>query len=202
MFDKVIEAAEWARKEINEKIPNMRCLTKADIKDRNFDLDLTKLTINVTKTGLSGYEVDEILAKEYNIQVDCSDTFNLIAIMGIGSDMDDVQKLVGALKEISKKYKGTQKNWILKIPSLATEMVMTPREVFLSHDIKKIPLAKSVGHVSAQVLTPYPPGIPVVIPGERISKEICDYLVEMASKGIRISGQEGDILKMVKVFAN
>ena len=202
MFDKVIEAAEWARKEINEKIPNMRCLTKADIKDRNFDLDLTKLTINVTKTGLSGYEVDSILAKEYNIQVDCSDTFNLIAIMGIGSDMDDVQKLVSALKEISKKYKGTQKNWILKIPSLATEMVMTPREVFLSHDIKKIPLAKSVGHVSAQVLTPYPPGIPVVIPGERISKEICDYLVEMASKGIRISGQEGDILKMVKVFAN
>ncbi len=202
MFDKVIEAAEWARKEINEKIPNMRCLTKADIKDRNFDLDLTKLTINVTKTGLSGYEVDSILAKEYNIQVDCSDTFNLIAIMGIGSDMEDVQKLVSALKEISKKYKGTQKNWILKIPSLATEMVMTPREVFLSHDIKKIPLAKSVGHVSAQVLTPYPPGIPVVIPGERISKEICDYLVEMASKGIRISGQEGDILKMVKVFAN
>ena len=202
MFDKVIEAAEWARKEINEKIPNMRCLTKADIKDRNFDLDLTKLTINVTKTGLSGYEVDSILAKKYNIQVDCSDTFNLIAIMGIGSDMDDVQKLVSALKEISKNYKGTQKNWILKIPSLATEMVMTPREVFLSHDIKKIPLAKSVGHVSAQVLTPYPPGIPVVIPGERISKEICDYLVEMASKGIRISGQEGDILKMVKVFAN
>ena len=122
--------------------------------------------------------------------------------MGIGSDMDDVQKLVSALKEISKKYKGTQKNWILKIPSLATEMVMTPREVFLSQDIKKIPLAKSVGHVSAQVLTPYPPGIPVVIPGERISKEICDYLVEMASKGIRISGQEGDVLKMVKVFAN
>ena len=116
--------------------------------------------------------------------------------------MDDVQKLVSALKEISKKYKGTQKNWILKIPSLATEMVMTPREVFLSQDIKKIPLAKSVGHVSAQVLTPYPPGIPVVIPGERISKEICDYLVEMASKGIRISGQEGDVLKMVKVFAN
>jgi len=202
MFDKVIEAAEWARKEINEKIPNMRCLTKNDIKDRNFDLDLTKLTINVTKTGLSGYEIDSILAKEYNIQVDCSDTFNLIAIMGIGSDMDDVEKLVAALKDISKKYKGTQKNWILKIPSLATEMVMTPREVFLSHDIKKIPLAKSVGHVSAQVLTPYPPGIPVVIPGERISKEICDYLLEMVSKGVRISGQEGDKLNMVKVFAN
>ena len=172
MFDKVIKVANWVRKEINTKIPNMRCLTKDDIKDRGYDLDLTKLTINVTKTGLSGYEVDSILAKEYNIQVDCSDIFNLIAIMGIGSDMSDGQRLLSALKEISKKYRGTQKNWILQIPSLATEMVMTPREVFLSQNIKKIPLTKSIGHVSAQVLTPYPPGIPVVIPGERISKEI------------------------------
>ncbi|MGE4385562.1 MAG: aminotransferase class I/II-fold pyridoxal phosphate-dependent enzyme [Endomicrobiaceae bacterium] len=201
MFSKVIEAAQWARKEINN-IPSMKCFTRQEMNALGFDLDVTKLTINVTKTGLSGYEVDSILAKEYNIQVDCSDTFNLIAIMGIGSDRDDVEKLVGALKDISKKYKGNQKNWILKIPSLATEMVMTPREVFLSHDIKKIPLAKSVGHVSAQTLTPYPPGIPVVIPGERITKEICDYLQDMASKGIRISGQEGEKLKMVKVFAN
>ncbi len=201
MLSKVIEAAHWARKEINN-IPSMKCFTRQEMNALGFDLDVTKLTINVTKTGLSGYEVDAILAKEYNIQVDCSDTFNLIAIMGIGSDREDVEKLVSALKDISKKYKGNQKNWILKIPSLATEMVMTPREVFLSHDIKKIPLAKSVGHVSAQTLTPYPPGIPVVIPGERITKEICDYLQDMASKGIRISGQEGEKLKMVKVFAN
>ena len=201
MLSKVIEAAQWARKEINN-IPSMKCFTRKEMNDLGFDLDVTKLTINVTKTGLSGYEVDAILAKEYNIQVDCSDTFNLIAIMGIGSDQEDVEKLVSALKDISKKYKGNQKNWILKIPSLATEMVMTPREVFLSHDIKKIPLAKSVGHVSAQTLTPYPPGIPVVIPGERITKEICDYLLDMAAKGIRISGQEGEKLKMVKVFAN
>jgi arginine/lysine/ornithine decarboxylase len=201
MLSKVIEAAQWARKEINN-IPSMKCFTRKEMNDLGFDLDVTKLTINVTKTGLSGYEVDAILAKEYNIQVDCSDTFNLIAIMGIGSDQEDVEKLVSALKDISKKYKGNQKNWILKIPSLATEMVMTPREVFLSHDIKKIPLAKSVGHVSAQTLTPYPPGIPVVIPGERITKEICDYLIDMAAKGIRISGQESEKLKMVKVFAN
>ena len=52
MFDKVIKVANWVRKEINTKIPNMRCLTKDDIKDRGYDLDLTKLTINVTKTGL------------------------------------------------------------------------------------------------------------------------------------------------------
>jgi ornithine decarboxylase len=81
-------------------------------------------------------------------------------------------------------------------------MVMKPRDVFLSNSTKKVSLEKAVGHVAAQTLTPYPPGIPVVIPGERITKEICDYLIDMSSKDIRISGQETEKLKMVKVFTN
>jgi arginine/lysine/ornithine decarboxylase len=81
-------------------------------------------------------------------------------------------------------------------------MVMKPRDVFLSNSITKVSLSKSVGHIAAQTLTPYPPGIPIVIPGERITQEICDYLMDTASKGIRVSGQENDKLKMVKVFTN
>jgi arginine/lysine/ornithine decarboxylase len=167
-----------------------------------FDLDVTKLTVNVTKTGLSGYEIEDILAKEYNIQLDYADLFNLVAIMGEGSTKSDVEAFVKALESISKKYHGKQKNWILKIPSLATEMVMRPREVFLSNNTKKVSLKKAIGHVAAQTLTPYPPGIPVVIPGERITKEICDYLIDMSSKDIRISGQETEMLKTIKVFTN
>jgi ornithine decarboxylase len=79
---------------------------------------------------------------------------------------------------------------------------MRPREVFLSNNTKKVSLKKAVGHVAAQTLTPYPPGIPVVIPGERITKEICDYLIDMSSKDIRISGQETEKLRMVKVFTS
>jgi arginine/lysine/ornithine decarboxylase len=201
-FDKVLEAARWGRLYINENIANMKCFSRDEIKKLGFDLDETKLTVNVTKTGLSGYEIESILAKEYNIQLDYADIFNLVAIMGEGSNKSDVEALVNALKDISKKYKGKQKNQLLKIPSLATEMVMLPREVFLSSNTKKIPLVKAVGHVAAQTLTPYPPGIPVLIPGERITKEICDYLIDMSSKDIRISGQESEMLKTIKVFTN
>jgi len=63
-------------------------------------------------------------------------------------------------------------------------------------------LSKAAGQISAQTLTPYPPGIPVLIPGERITKEICEYLMDMSAKDIRVSGQEGDTLKTVKVVAN
>jgi arginine/lysine/ornithine decarboxylase len=201
-FNKVLEAARWGRRFINENIATMKCFTRDEMKKLSFDLDETKLTVNVTKTGLSGYEIESILAKEYNIQLDYADIFNLVAIMGEGSNKADVEVFVNALKDISRKYKGKQKNQLLKIPSLATEMVMLPREVFLSGNTKKIPLVKAVGHVAAQTLTPYPPGIPVLIPGERITKEICDYLIDMSSKDIRISGQESEMLKTIKVFTN
>ena len=180
----------------------MKCFTRQEINKLGFDLDIPKLTVNVTKTGLSGYEIENILAKEYNIQLDYADLFNLVAIPGEGTIKSDIKVFVKALESISKKYHGKQKNWILKIPSLATEMVMKPREVFLSNSITKVSLKKSVGHIAAQTLTPYPPGIPVVIPGERITQEICDYLMDTTSKGIRISGQENDKLSMVKVFTN
>jgi arginine decarboxylase len=201
-FDEVINAAEWGRSYINSNIASMKCFTRREIQKLGFDLDVTKLTVNVTKTGLSGYEIENILAKEYNIQLDYADLFNLVAIMGYGSNKSDVEAFVTALEDISKKYHGEQKNWILKIPSLATEMVMRPREVFLSNSTKKVALKRAVGHIAAQTLTPYPPGIPVVIPGERITKEICDYLIDMSSKDIRISGQETETLRTVKVFTN
>ncbi len=201
MLEKVIQSAEYARAHIN-KIPGLNCFSREDINKLGYDLDQTKLTINVTRTGFSGYQIEDILANEYNVQIDCADIFNLIAIMGIGSDKSDVLALANALKDIAAKYHGYQRNWILQIPSLATEMVMMPREVFLSSKIKRVPLSKAAGQIAAQTLTPYPPGIPVVIPGERITREICEYLIDMSAKDIRISGQETETLKTVKVVAN
>lgn len=200
ILEKVIKIAESARKKINQT-RHFFSFTRKEIQARGYDLDVTKLTINVTKSGLSGQEIDAILAKEYNIQIDAADIFNLIAIMGIGTDKSDVTNLVNALEEIDTKYHGTAKNWSLQIPSLSTEMVLMPREVFLSKKTKRVPISKAVGHISAQTLTPYPPGIPILIPGERITKEICDYLMNLSEKELRVSGQESDTLRTIKVVA-
>lgn len=200
MLDRVIRNAESGRRRIN-RLKNFFCFTRNEIAARNFDLDPTKLTVNVTRSGMSGYEVEKILREEYHIQVDCSDPYNLIAIMGIGSDRSDVDALVNALTAIDKKYRGKEKISLLNIPSLSTEMVMMPRDVFLQHRVKRVPLSKAAGHISAQTLTPYPPGIPVLIPGERISSEICEYLLDLVSNDIRISGQETDTLRTIKVVS-
>jgi len=198
MLGRVIRWAEEGRKRINT-LKNFTCLTRADIRGRGYDLDVTKLTVNVTRTGLSGHEVEDILAKEYKVQVDAADLFNLIAIMGIGSDKSDVDRLVEGLTEIDHKYHGSAQNWLLEIPTLATEMVMLPREVVLHATTKRVPLARAAGHISAQTLTPYPPGIPVLIPGERITQPIINYLQQLAGKAIRVVGQEGDTLRSIKV---
>jgi arginine/lysine/ornithine decarboxylase len=201
-FNRIIKYAEYGRSYINDNFNFMKCITRSEINKLGFDLDVTKLTVNVTKIGLSGYDIENILSKKYNMQLDYADVFNLVAILGEGSNKDDIDSFIYALQEINNKYHGKQKNWILKIPSLSTEMVMNPREVFLSNKTKKLSLKKAVGHIAAQSLTPYPPGIPILIPGERITKEICDYLIDMSSKNIRFSGQESNNFKTVKVVTS
>lgn len=198
MLGRVMKWGEEGRARINT-LKNITCITRKDIQDRGYDMDVTKLTINVTRTGLSGNEVEDILAEKYKVQVDAADLFNMIAIMGIGSDRSDVDRLTDALAEIDHKYHGAAQNWLLEIPTLTTEMVMLPRDVFLSAKNKRVPLSKAAGHISAQTLTPYPPGIPVLIPGERITQNIVDYLQHLTGKNIRVVGQEGDVLRTIKV---
>jgi len=200
IFGRLIRLAEQARERIN-RLQRVYCFTQGEIRAKGYDLDVTKLTLNVTRTGLSGHDVEHLLAFEYGVQVDCADLFNLIAIMGSGTTRQDVEKLLSAVEAIDKKEPGEEKNWVLQLPSLATEMVMTPRDVFLQHRAKRVSLSKAAGHISAQTLTPYPPGIPVLIPGERITKEMCDFLMDLADKDIRVSGQETEALRSVKVVA-
>ncbi|MFC1485290.1 aminotransferase class I/II-fold pyridoxal phosphate-dependent enzyme [bacterium] len=201
LINEMIENANYITSRRGE-FSKFKFLNKEHVLTKGYDLDVTKVTINVTETGLEGQIVSEILAKEYNIQFDCSDFFNLIAILGVGTKVDDMTKLINALKNIEKKVGGHLTSNSVQLPSLTTEMVLSPREVFLFEKTEIIELKNAFGYISAQTLTPYPPGIPVLIPGERITKEICDYLINLDSKRIRISGQERknlDYIKVVKV---
>jgi arginine decarboxylase len=201
ILEKLMQNCERARSQINA-LKDFTCLTRTDMKGRGYDLDVTKLTINVTRTGYSGQNISEMLTKEYNIQVDAADLFNLIAITGTGTDRSDLDRLVHALTVLDKMKQGAAQNWVLKIPSLSTELVMNPRDVFLLYRSKRVPLRKAIGHISAQPLTPYPPGIPVLIPGERVTAEIVEYLEDLNERAVRVSGQEAEELKTVRVVAS
>jgi arginine/lysine/ornithine decarboxylase len=199
LFGALLAHCAEAREELN-KLPNIFAMTREEMHNDHHDMDATKLTVNVTRTGLTGYRIEDVLAEEFRIQVDCADMFNLIAITGIGTTENDLERFVSAMGEIARRQTGDEQNWKLELPPLTTEVVMLPRDAFFSHNVKRIPLSKAASHISAQTLVPYPPGLPVLTPGERITQDIVVYLQDLAAHTVRISGQESEALKTIKVI--
>lgn len=185
LLDKAIRLAREARTKIN-KISGMTCFGE----DAVGLFDITKLTIDVTQLGVSGYHVSRSLNSDYNIQVEMADAFHILVIVSLGDRKDDLVRLVDALRDIAQKLQGNKKR--PKLPPLSmidfeNEVVMTPREAFFS-DYQYVPLEDSVGRVSGEIVTVYPPGVPVLVPGERVVPDTLSYVTQMLALGATVDG--------------
>ncbi|MFQ5455892.1 MAG: aminotransferase class I/II-fold pyridoxal phosphate-dependent enzyme [Nitrospirota bacterium] len=184
LLDRAIRLADNARTGIN-KIKGLSCPGR----ELDWELDVTKLTITVKDIGISGYEVAKILNREYNIQVEMADPFHILVIVSIGDRRDDLIHLVSALKDIADKYYAKAKSLILDhiliIPE--QEQLLSPREAFFSgHEY--VELEKGVNRVNSDIITVYPPGIAILIPGEIIYKEIIEYIKKVLQLGAIVDG--------------
>ena len=193
LLDKAIRLAKEARARIN-KIPGLFCLGRETVTGTLFsqmgDLDVTKLTITVNALGLSGYQVSQILNARYHIQVEMADPFHILVIVSIGDRQDDLRRLVEALREIAKEHASPAAPSALAsepLPVFAHEAVITPREAFFA-DQEYIPLDQSIDKVSSEIVTVYPPGIPVLVPGEIVTAEAVAYLKRMLILGATVDG--------------
>ena len=185
LLDKTIRLAQEARTKIN-KIPGLVCFGE----DSVGKFDMTKLTIGVNELGISGYQVSQCLNIEHNIQVEMADAFHILVIVSIGDRRDDLSRLVDALKEIAANLYG--KGPLPELPSLSmidfnNEVVMTPREAFFA-DHRYVALEDAVGEISSEIVTVYPPGVPVLVPGERVAPQTITYLKEMLKLDATIDG--------------
>jgi lysine decarboxylase len=201
ILSRVISLAEESRKHLNNL--GIRCFGKEVIgKEGIFGLDVTKLTIDTRNLGNTGYEVSKLLNKKYGIQVEFATPSNLLAIVSLGNTKNDMYRLIHSLKDIKKNFKINEN--IAKalsniaIPEFKSDVVLTPREAAFSIT-KKVPFKDAIGLISAEVISPYPPGIPLLIPGERITKEVYDYLNLLKELGNIINGQDDKRLQTIKV---
>jgi arginine/lysine/ornithine decarboxylase len=193
LLEKTIKLAEEARLRIN-RIPGVSCFGKTNVTGTIFskmgDLDVTKLTVTVKELGLSGYRVSQILNSTYNIQVEMADPFHILVIVSIGDRRDDLNRLVDALKEISKNNPPKAERSPLEkvdLPLFQNKVQTSSHKAFFSkHEYLNLP--ESIGRVSSEIVTVYPPGIPVLIPGEVITQEVIDYIKIMADLGATIDG--------------
>jgi len=190
LLNRTIKLAEDARAEIN-KIPGITCFTKEQAKAAGMaDMDVTKLTITVSDMGLSGYHVSHVLNTRFGIQVEMADPFHVLVIVSIGDRQDDLNLLVESLRVIAMET-GLQGALLpldkVHPPMLQNRFAMTPRKAFYS-DSELVNVNDAAGRVSTEIVTVYPPGIPLLVPGEEISREAIDYLQNMAGLGAIIDG--------------
>ncbi|MGB4610969.1 MAG: aminotransferase class I/II-fold pyridoxal phosphate-dependent enzyme [Saccharofermentanales bacterium] len=188
IYQRVSEYANYARKEINN-IGGFYAFGKNEIDhDAFYDFDQTKLSIHTRDIGLAGIEVYDILRDEYQIQIEFGDLGNVLAILSIGDRPVAIERLLGALSDIKRRY-GKKADQIAVNEYNQPKVVMSPAKAFYAKS-KQIPLDQTVGKVCTEFVMCYPPGIPILAPGEEITPEVLEYINYAKEKGSSMTGAE------------
>lgn len=198
IFNNVSQMASYTRSEIND-INGYYAFSKEIINgDSIFDFDVTKLSINTLNLGLAGIEVYDLLRDEYDVQIEFGDMSNILAYLSVGDSLKDIERLVSALSEIARKFKKQAKPKITQ-EYLTPKVATSPRKAFYAQK-KSLPFSKAIGKVSTEFLMCYPPGIPILAPGEFVTPEIVSYLDYAKKKGFLIIGTEDMNLEKICVI--
>ncbi|SEH23295.1 aminotransferase class I/II-fold pyridoxal phosphate-dependent enzyme [Selenomonas sp. KH1T6] len=165
-------------------------------------LDLTKITVQVKELGISGLEAEHYLRFEEKVQCELSDAWNLLFIISYADGGAQGARLLEALQALSRHARRLGKKPLLdclppKAP-LWQEAELTPREAFFAEK-EKVAFAEAAGRIIAEQVMFYPPGVPLLVPGERISREMLDYIGTQQALGMKIVGPEDTKLKTLKV---
>lgn len=197
-FEKVAKMAEYARNEINQ-IGGYYAYGKELINGTSvFDFDITKLSIYTLGNGLAGIEVYDLLRDEYDIQIEFGDFGNILAYISIGDRIQDIERLVGALADIERLYK-KDKTGMLSGEYIQPEVVVTPQKAFYSEKVS-LPIKEAAGKICGEFVMCYPPGIPILAPGEMITQEIAEYITYAKEKGCSMQGTEDPKVNNINVL--
>ena len=192
MMEKALVLAEYGRERIR-RIAGFSCM-------EGERLDNTRIVLSARDIGLTGYALEKMLFEEYSVNMELSDCENVLAIVTYANETEDMDRLVAACMDISRKCAGRpalqktyKKNGYPPFPRLPRQ-VMTPRGAYFS-DMEKVRWEEAAGRVAGQMIAPYPPGIPVIYPGEQISQEIWDYVECYRRDGRHVhgTGQDGKL---------
>lgn len=195
----VLEISRWARSEIN-KIEGLYCYGRELIGTPGvYDYDETKIGICVKNLGLKGFEVYDILLKKYNIQVAISDMYNILAILSIGQTKENLKSLIEALKDISMKYRKNEK--VKMVDSVLTnpEIILSPRDAFYSNKTS-VKLGDAVGKISGETVMAYPPGIPIVVSGERLTEDMVQYISMLQKENGVLHGLQDTTAEYINII--
>ena len=189
IIDTVIDLVEYARSEINN-IGDYYAYSREKINgDSIYAFGLTTLSIYTRSIGLAGIEVYDILRDEYDIQTEFGDLANLLAYVSIGDRPRDMERWVRARAERRRIYK-KDPTGMLEVEYINPKVVLPPQDAFYTNKEESIPLDKACGRVCTEFVMCYPPGIPILAPGELVTSQILEYIHYAKAKGCQMTGPE------------
>jgi arginine decarboxylase len=198
-LSKALNLSRYAKARLN-KIKGIKVITTENLTNDSVKfIDETKLCINVTDLNLTGHEVYDLLYKEFSVQVELGDLYNILALISIGTTKEDVDKLIDSLDTISKLYKKTNKIKAISVKQIDPILKLSPREAFYKEK-EMVLINECVGRISGESIMAYPPGIPIVAPGEMITKEIIDYIKLLKDNNAYLSDMKDKDLNFVSVI--
>ncbi len=208
LMGKTLDLATIARDKI-ARIDGLSVLEAPVIpKNGFFDLDKTRLTVNISQLGMTGYEADEILHQELGVTAELPLLNHLTFIISLGNAIEDIDKLISAFTILSschyQKRIGEGEQKLLKrllqtYPS--SQGLISPRDAFFAPK-ETVNLIDSIGRVSAETICPYPPGIPIIVLGEIISQEAIEYLQMVSALGGVLTGCNSFRLETIEVISD
>ncbi len=198
IFAKVAELAEYVRNEVS-KIGDYYVFSKDLVNgDSIYDFDTTKLSVHTRDIGLAGIEVYDILRDEYDIQIEFGDIGNILAYISVGDRNRDVERLISALYDIRRRYR-RNKSDLFTQEYINPKVILTPQRAFYAEK-ESLPLRASIGRICSEFVMCYPPGIPILAPGEMITSEIIDYIEYAKEKGCSMTGPQDHEIERLNVL--
>lgn len=164
--------------------------------------DPLRIVLDVRETGRTGYEVADALRQGYDVQPELATQATLVLVLGAGQPVDVLERLAGDVEETVKRIRieGAANALVRPPAALEHEMAVPPREAFLG-EAEVVPVGEAVGRISCESIAGYPPGIPALLPGERITAETVRYLRELVASGARLHGASDPTFATINVLA-
>jgi arginine/lysine/ornithine decarboxylase len=198
IFARVSSLAEYARGEIN-RIGGYYAFSKELVNGDNiFDFDATKLSVHTLDLGLAGIEVYDILRDDYGIQIEFGDIGNFLAIISVGDRALEIERLVSSLSEI-RRLQSKDPTGMFDHEYIPPRVELPPKQAFYAAQ-RSVPIGESENKICGEFVMAYPPGIPILAPGERITGEILRYIAYAKEKGCFLTGTEDLKIENIKVL--
>ncbi len=194
---KMIEYADYAREEINTLGGYYAFGRELIDGDSVYDFDCTKLSVHTRDIGLAGIEVYDILRDDYGIQIEFGDIGNILAIISGGDRNLEIERLISALSEIKRLHE-RGKAGLFDHEYINPKVVMGPQKAFFAKKLS-LRLEESKGCICSEFVMCYPPGIPILAPGEMITQEIINYITYAKEKGCLVTGTQDMKVEYINV---